>query len=119
MRRPQRIMMCAESVSLLGVKQFYALVPAVQLAPNSSSPSSVSAMGASGGRSAGNDDDDDDSASTEVLIGGKAQVAAGARAGAAAPAVFREKVHQLLRLLASVSFHQVSAFEWGKEAGLG
>jgi hypothetical protein len=78
MRRPQRVMMCSETVSLLGVKQFYAMVSAEQPAA----------------AHAGREDE-----------GGEPRVAA----GSAAPIVFRRKVQQLLRLLASVSFHQV----WG------
>ncbi|GIL72180.1 hypothetical protein Vretimale_338 [Volvox reticuliferus] len=84
MRRPQRVMMCSETVSLLGVKQFYELVPA-EVADTGSSQRSG-------------------------LVDGVAEPRAAATSASATPAVFRRKVQQLLRLLGSASFHQAAVF---------
>ncbi|GIL45498.1 hypothetical protein Vafri_2724 [Volvox africanus] len=91
MRRPQRVMMCSETVSLLGVKQFYELVPAEPVAELESC------------RRSG---DSTDAGDTAGVADGVAEPRAAATASAT-PAVFRRKVQQLLRLLGSVSFHQV------------
>ncbi|GIL45497.1 hypothetical protein Vafri_2724 [Volvox africanus] len=94
MRRPQRVMMCSETVSLLGVKQFYELVPAEPVAELESC------------RRSG---DSTDAGDTAGVADGVAEPRAAATASAT-PAVFRRKVQQLLRLLGSVSFHQAAVF---------
>ena len=71
MKRPQRVMLCSETTSLEGVRQFYVLVPPVSGAEGSSEQ---------GEQGAGEDDVD---------------------------AVFALKVEALLKLLSSLSFHQV------------
>ncbi|GLI64161.1 hypothetical protein VaNZ11_007346 [Volvox africanus] len=93
MRRPQRVMMCSETVSLLGVKQFYELVPA-----------EVAELGSS--QRSG---DSGDAGDTARVAAGVAEPKA-ATTASATPAVFRRKVQQLLRLLGSVSFHQAAVF---------
>ena len=73
MKRPQRIMLCSETTSLEGVRQFYVLVP----------PEVGSA-----------DEDGGDG----VKAGGR---------GGDADCIFAAKVEALLKLLSSLSFHQV------------
>lgn len=78
MKRPQRIMLCPETTSLEGVRQFYRLVGDKTEVP-SEGPSD--AGGVVRGRPTAAEDVDE---------------------------VFASKVEALLQLLSSLSFHQVS-----------
>ena len=85
MKRPQRIMLCSETVSLSGVRQFYVLVSDPQ-GPQGSGFSP--AQGPAGGEQGPGP-------------------AAGAGGSGAAQSVFTAKVEALLSLLCRLSFHQV------------
>jgi hypothetical protein len=76
MKRPQQIMLCSETTSLEGVRQFF-----VQVGVSDSSPA------------------DRPSSSALALSSGSVKQDV--------DAIFAEKVEVLLRLLSSLSFHQV------------
>eukprot|EP00798_Chlamydomonas_sp_ICE-L_P008552 gene8552-33985_t len=86
-KKPQRVMLCEETVSLVGVKQFYGLV------------------GEEGTRGA--------ALGSESVPGADGLVACSGAAedGEEKAKTFRQKVEKLLKLIASVSFHQPQA-EW-------
>ena len=91
MKRPQRIMLCSETVSLSGVRQFYVLVGDPQ---GPQGPRFSSAQGPAG-----------------AAQGPGAAAAAGG--SGAAQSVFTAKVEALLSLLSRLSFHQVRmGFGW-------
>ena len=103
MKRPQRVMTCSETVSLLGVAQFYVLCddPSAPSAPHTGSQAVAAAVAGV--------------AAISLQPGGTAAAAPGA---ATAPrklpqvssALFPAKVERLLLLLSSVSFHQAAVF---------
>ena len=86
MKRPQRIMLCSETTSLEGVRQFYSLV---EVAPHHLQATAGDAAAAVEGAAAG-----------QGGRGGKVEEED-------VDAVFALKVQGLIKLLSSLSFHQV------------
>lgn len=102
MRRPQKVLLCEETVSLRGIRQFYRVV-----APAEGVALPLSARGASSGTSGGEGDD------------GAGAAAAAADSDEAKQALLAAKVDALLELLARVSFHQVGrALRDGRDSRL-
>lgn len=96
MKRPQRVMLCEEGVSLRGVAQFYKLMPHAPSQPDSGAGGTTTAS----------------SSGTAAVppAGADGSSGAGSSGGSCVAAALAGKVASLLGLLSRVPFHQAAIF---------